>query len=124
MKQQAGFTFIELFAVLVVLALLGAMAVPRFADGQSEALATAQVNSRKAVKTAHAFYIAKNKALPDVSSLASWVTVDGKVTGVTSGIKVAVNGTDYLVPTYTDTGCSMPTSDVKQTVRCIGSISP
>lgn len=123
MKTQAGFTLIELFAVLVVLALLGAMAVPRFTDGPSDNPITAKASSRIAVKTAHALYIAKNKSLPDVNSLASWVTVDGEVTGVTTGIKVAVDGLNYLVPTYTDTDCISPTSDIKHTVRCIGNTS-
>ena len=41
MNKQAGFTLIELVAVLVILALLGAMAVPRFASVQNSALVAA-----------------------------------------------------------------------------------
>ena len=37
MKKNAGFTLIELVAVLVILALLGAMAVPRFTDVSNDA---------------------------------------------------------------------------------------
>lgn len=124
MKEQAGFTLIELIAVLVILALLGAMAVPRFVDVQSEALVAAKNGTKNAVKTAHALYIAENKALPDVGSLASYVSADGKVVGVGGGVQVSIDNKDYLVQTFTDTACSSSTSNVKDTVRCVGNITP
>ena len=64
MKKQGGFTLIELVAVLVILALLGAMAVPRFVDVSNDALVAAQNGSVAAVRTGHAMAIAQLKALP------------------------------------------------------------
>lgn len=123
MKKQAGFTLIELVAVLVILALLGAMAVPRFANIQNDALGAAQDGSSNAVKTAHAIAIAKLKRLPNITELAGGVGGDGtNPTAVANGVQVSINGTDYVVPTYTDSTCGSATAAVDNIVACVGSI--
>jgi MSHA pilin protein MshA len=122
MKKQAGFTLIELVAVLVILALLGAMAVPRFSNMQDDALTAAKQGSSMAVKSAHSIAIAKLKALPSVTDLVGYVGGESAVAAVNTGIQVTINGTNYVVPTYTDSTCSSATAAPANLVACVGSI--
>lgn len=123
MKKQAGFTLIELVAVLVILALLGAMAVPRFVDVSSQALTAAQNGSLAGVRSAHAMAIAELRRLPTVTELSTYV--GGPVTAAAGGIQVVINSTTYTVATYTDTTCNVAnvTTAVGDSVGCIGGIS-
>jgi MSHA pilin protein MshA len=122
MKKQAGFTLIELVAVLVILALLGAMAVPRFSNMQDDALTAAKQGSSMAVKSAHSIAIAKLKDLPEVGQLVTYVGGESAVSAVATGVQVTINGTDYVVPTYTDSTCSSATGNTTDQVGCVGSI--
>ncbi|WP_455235260.1 type II secretion system protein [Thiogranum longum] len=122
MKQQSGFTLIELVAVLVILALLGAMAVPRFADVQSSALDAAKDGSSNAVKSAHSIAIAQLKRLPTVAELAGYVGGESPVAAAVDGIDITINGTAYRVPTFANAACNTPTSAAAPDVACVGSI--
>jgi MSHA pilin protein MshA len=125
MKKQTGFTLIELVAVLVILALLGAMAVPRFASVQSDALRAAQDGSSNAVKSAHSIAIANLKRVPDVTELTGFVGGQASATAVAGGVQVTINSIDYVVPTYQDATCTaanVTTLAVGQSVLCVGTI--
>ena len=122
MKKQAGFTLIELVAVLVILGLLGAMAVPRFSNLQDDALRAAQDGSSNAVKTAHSIAIAKLRQLPDIDDLVGYVGGEASATAVATGIQVTINGNNYVVPTFTDGTCASPTGATNVAVACVGSI--
>ena len=123
MKKNAGFTLIELVAVLVILALLGAMAVPRFTDVSSDALTAAQNGSIAGVRSGHAMAIAKLKTLPQLSELIDYVGGPNvAVAADNSGIEVTINGTAYVVQTYTDTTCATATAAATDLVGCVGEI--
>ena len=121
MKKEAGFTLIELVAVLVILALLGAMAVPRFVDVSSQALIAAQNGSLAGVRSGHAMAIADLRSLPTVTELATYVN-GPNISPVSTGIQVVINGTNYQVETFTDTTCTAITQAVSDLVGCIGNI--
>ena len=123
MKKNAGFTLIELVAVLVILALLGAMAVPRFTDVSSDALQAAQNGSIAGVRSGHAMAIAKLKTLPQLDELIDYVGGPNiAVAADNSGIEVTINGTAYVVQTYTDTTCATATANATDLVGCVGEI--
>jgi MSHA pilin protein MshA len=123
MKKHGGFTLIELVAVLVILALLGAMAVPRFVDVSNDALVAAQNGSVAAVRTGHAMAIAELKALPTLTQLATYVGGQNvAVDAGGTGIDVTINGTAYTVGTYQDTACTTATTQATDQVGCVGNI--
>lgn len=123
MKKHGGFTLIELVAVLVILALLGAMAVPRFVDMSQNALTAAQNGSIAAVRTGHAMAIAQLRALPRLNQLINFV--GGQQVSMNpggTGIDVVINNQTYTIGTYTDTTCQTATSAATDTVGCVGGI--
>ncbi len=125
MNKQAGFTLIELVAVMVILALLGAMAVPRFFDVSTEALTAAQNGSIAAVRSGHAMAIAELKRTPEVGELIDYVGGAGvAVAPGNDGIEVTIDGTPYVVKTYTSTTCAAgsETGAATDRVNCVGQI--
>lgn len=123
MNKQTGFTLIELVAVMVILALLGAMAVPRFADVRGSAVDAVVDGTKNAVKSAHSIAIAELKDFPSVTQLQGYIGGETAVTAVATGIEFNVAGDTYTVLTYTDSTCTTATAAAANQVRCVGSVS-
>lgn len=113
-RQQSGFTLIELIMVIVVLGILAAFALPRFADFGKEARVAALNGLAGSLKSAAA--IARSRQLASANAtLGSTVNLDGtNVTMVNgyptadaAGIQAAVgvvHNTDFVVSGGAATG--------------------
>lgn len=96
-KKQAGFTLIELVMVIVILGILSAFALPRFADLTGNARTASIEGLRGALKSAaaisHAQQIASGLALGGGITLEGQAVtmVNGYPTANAAGISAAVN---------------------------------
>jgi len=103
-SEQSGFTLIELTVVIIVLAILAAMAMPRFTNVQKDAR-VAKLNAAKGSVAAaagliHASVLAKNGQPDTVTCARSSITADNSAGA--SGQVCTENGPIYLVYSYPD----------------------
>ena len=117
---QFGFNMIEILGAMVILAIVGAMAVPR-ADQSASQEQSGPQHSIGVVKTAHASAIAKLKRFPTVDELSAYVEdVDSSASA--NGIQVSINGTQHTIPTYSDSACNTSTKTIGDRVACVGNL--
>ena len=105
MKHQQGFTLIELIVVIVILGILAATALPRFANLQADARFASINGMAGALRSTSA--LAKSVYLVNGNTTATTVTLDGTVVNVTAG-----TGADAGYPLGTAAGITAGLRDI------------
>jgi len=101
-KQQSGFTLIELVIVIVILGLLAATALPRFANLTGQAEQASLQGARGAVNSAssivHAAFLATNVAPVPLEGVDIAIVNQYPAAG-SIAVAAGVSGNDYTVAT-------------------------
>ena len=119
MRKQAGMTLIELVIVIIVLAIISAIAAPRFVDIQGSAATAAQAGTRGGVMSAYTVSVGNDLGTP------TWTTFISKIIDMTCGAADGIcvstdfdrdtagpNAPDVQYQFYNDVACGVGVDEV------------
>lgn len=91
-RSQGGFTLIEIIAVLVILGILAAVAVPRFTDLQEQARTRALDGVATAAVSAVSMEYARQLLIAAGNPATAWTALGTTVTSIWLGNNVSLDG--------------------------------
>jgi len=104
MKNQKGFTLVELLIVIAIIGILAAIAIPQFSSYRSKAYVAAARSDAKNAYTALQAYISENPAAtPPNQSVGPGPGVFNTPYGaarVSKDVTIAINGTSGVTATH------------------------
>lgn len=128
MKRQAGFTLIELVMVIVILGILSAFALPRFADLGGDARAAAIQGAAGAIRSASAiahadFLVTGSNPITlegvDINILNGYPDVNDTTEGTEDIIAAAqISGSDFVITNSTATSAIIQANGATVAANC------
>jgi type II secretory pathway pseudopilin PulG len=117
----AGLTLIDLVLLLTIIGVLGVMTIPDYLDARAQALIEAKWEKSGEVKRLYRGMLTQGKPAPSVSTLAAQLRGE-RVAAQGGGIRLQIDGRDYVIPTYRNTRCTQLTQHNDEAVACVGTI--
>jgi prepilin-type N-terminal cleavage/methylation domain-containing protein len=108
LSNESGFTMIELIIVIALIAIIGAMLVPNFAQTTARSRIKTDINGLKSIQSAINLYEAEMGATPTMPQLVSAKYLDATPTPQYSGATYTIDATNKVV-VYTYTGTDYDT---------------
>lgn len=97
MRKQAGFTLIELIMVIVILGILSAFALPRFANLTDSAERAALEGARGSVTSASAIVHAASLVAGNSSAATATVAIEGGTANLVFGYPAVGDATNFNI---------------------------